>query len=640
MKRPELLMGGYRVVHCKRFRAMAIIVHDNSMKISSQASPLETLLSIGLMEPLDSHVSVGPSNGTGAAGSGNTGIVFADVETMEVKQNHLSNSSPQTKKVRVPWNKGKRHSPETIAKIKERTAMAMQTPQVRQKLRHHGIDQKFCRAETKVKISEKMKALWELKNVARLVQESFIKDWKEVIAEAARLGGVQDEELQWGSYNAIKQAFRKEELALIRDEKMRRKMEQKAAAKAQRHLTCSAEHRQKISDAIRAKWQDPEYRRKLTKSTRKSDHKSVQKSDLKNTQTGDYNNMATQVALKSRTSSISIDEKFVAEVLAEDHIPETRCSRSTSARINGHPRVILPRPTIKTSAYTTEKPATVEKRQPPVTEAKRVSSEQGMPWLDNSQVQEDARSRDSNVAQEADVLSQKSSLSDQEKLKLKWLKERWLLMEIYRREATNRARILMVEAERAVQALEAVAGTDKVALASLHEARQILAEAAHSIKRAESVSIDHPSFMEAANSRASSSTAYDASESGSPMDSQLLAGGAEVLGHGKFWTQQTGSIRCPHPIPLGAKSLTPKTNDNKNGSQSLEGYEISDSRMGENVSMLLLNRSSQQMEKREMSIPQNFEDRVQVQRLLRGDRTIAKKWYRGRLVIAGRDDRS
>jgi hypothetical protein len=46
------------------------------------------------------------------------------------------------------------------------------------------------------------------------------------------------------------------------------------------------------------------------------------------------------------------------------------------------------------------------------------------------------------------------------------------------------------------------------------------------------------------------------------------------------------------------------------------------------------------MEKREMSIPQNFEDRVQVQRLLRGDRTIAKKWYRGRLVIAGRDDRS
>jgi hypothetical protein len=131
MKRPELLIGGYRVVHCKRFRAMAIVVHDNSMKTSSQARPLETLLSIGLMETFDSHVSVGPSNGTGAAGSGNTGIVFADVETMEVKQNHLSNSSPQTKKVRVPWNKGKRHSPETIAKIKERTAMAMQTPQVR-----------------------------------------------------------------------------------------------------------------------------------------------------------------------------------------------------------------------------------------------------------------------------------------------------------------------------------------------------------------------------------------------------------------------------------------------------------------------------------------------------------------------------
>jgi hypothetical protein len=67
-----------------------------------------------------------------------------------------------------------------------------------------------------------------------------------------------------------------------------------------------------------------------------------------------------------------------------------------------------------------------------------------MPWLDNSQVQEDARSRDSNVAQEADVLSQKSSLSDQEKLKLKWLKERWLLMEIYRREATNRARLVFL----------------------------------------------------------------------------------------------------------------------------------------------------------------------------------------------------
>eukprot|EP00959_Pyramimonas_sp_CCMP1952_P347172 7271559-Pyramimonas_sp.AAC.1 len=57
----------------------------------------------------------------------------------------------------VPWNKGRKHSEETKARIKQRTQEAMKRPDIVQKLKESGKKQRHS-SETRAKISEKLRA--------------------------------------------------------------------------------------------------------------------------------------------------------------------------------------------------------------------------------------------------------------------------------------------------------------------------------------------------------------------------------------------------------------------------------------------------------------------------------------------------
>nr|XP_019706704.1 uncharacterized protein LOC105047591 isoform X2 [Elaeis guineensis] len=104
-------------------------------------------------------------------------------------------------KGRTPWNKGKKHSEETRELIKKRTIEALRDPKVKKKMSeypHSHSDQ------SKARISSGLKKSWEKRLKHRRSQENCCIMWSGSIAEAARKGGSDQQELNWDSYEKIK----------------------------------------------------------------------------------------------------------------------------------------------------------------------------------------------------------------------------------------------------------------------------------------------------------------------------------------------------------------------------------------------------------------------------------------------------
>ncbi|KAK4410459.1 hypothetical protein Sango_0118900 [Sesamum angolense] len=160
----------------------------------------------------------------------------------------------------TPWNKGRKHSPETLQRIKERTRLAMQDPKVKMKLVNMGHAQS---EETRMKIGVGVRLGWERRREKLMLQEKCYFEWQNLIAEAAQKGFSGEEELQWDSYKALDKQLEKEWLQSVEERKnMPRPKGSKRAPK-------SAEQKRKISEAISAKWADPEYRDRVCSSLAK-----------------------------------------------------------------------------------------------------------------------------------------------------------------------------------------------------------------------------------------------------------------------------------------------------------------------------------------------------------------------------------
>ena len=99
-----------------------------------------------------------------------------------------------------------------------------------------------------------MVGYWEVKRAIKEAQEMCFTEWKETIAEAARVGEPGDEDLEWDSYKKIKSAYKLEEQRAKRRESevLRARLKPERKKKI-----VSDAHRKAISDAIRAKWTEP-----------------------------------------------------------------------------------------------------------------------------------------------------------------------------------------------------------------------------------------------------------------------------------------------------------------------------------------------------------------------------------------------
>ncbi|KAH9626217.1 hypothetical protein KSS87_000096 [Heliosperma pusillum] len=106
----------------------------------------------------------------------------------------------------TPWNKGRKHSPETLQRIKERTKLAMQSPKA---------CKINCNPETRVKIAAGVRMGWQKRREMLMLQETCLFDWQNLIAEAARGGFADEEELQWDSYDILSKQLQQEWLESI-----------------------------------------------------------------------------------------------------------------------------------------------------------------------------------------------------------------------------------------------------------------------------------------------------------------------------------------------------------------------------------------------------------------------------------------
>ncbi|KAK4268999.1 hypothetical protein QN277_022211 [Acacia crassicarpa] len=154
----------------------------------------------------------------------------------------------------IPWNKGRKHSPETLQKIKERTRLAMQNPKVRMKLVKFGHAQT---TETRLKIGAGVRKRWDRRHRRKLVQETCYFEWQNLIAEASRQGYAGEDKLQWNSYETWNEQLKQEWLEIVKQRNAVPK------AKGNRSAPKSLEQRRKIAEAISTKWADPEYRERV-----------------------------------------------------------------------------------------------------------------------------------------------------------------------------------------------------------------------------------------------------------------------------------------------------------------------------------------------------------------------------------------
>lgn len=233
---------------------------------------------------------------------------------------------------RVPWNKGLKHSEETKAKIRATTREAMKRPDIIAKLTISGHKQRHT-AETKAKISAK-------------IIERYAKATREKEAKMEALHGPQwreVEEAEKAEAKEVKLAVQRAKRAVVRAAKEVVKdaeRKEKAKIRPSREYK-SPEHRAKISQAIRAKWQDSSYRSRVCENmknvvrarpSRPRVYKpKARKTELTAEQQAERDRKETLAAhikmkeqLRNRASMMLADAERAARTLERSHYDDAR----------------------------------------------------------------------------------------------------------------------------------------------------------------------------------------------------------------------------------------------------------------------------------------------------------------------------
>ncbi|KAL9443865.1 hypothetical protein AB3S75_017110 [Citrus x aurantiifolia] len=178
-------------------------------------------------------------------------------------------------KGRVPWNKGRKHSAETRARIKQRTREALRNPKVRKKMGEHPIAHSD---ESKARISSALKYVWGKRLRWKQLGEKFLLTWSESIAKAAKDGGNDQQELDWDSYDKIKQemALQRLQWAVGRAKAKEMAKKQAALARAEKAALKEAEKIAKLAEKKKEREDKAKARREMKrKAGRRSEKKGV-----------------------------------------------------------------------------------------------------------------------------------------------------------------------------------------------------------------------------------------------------------------------------------------------------------------------------------------------------------------------------
>ncbi|WJX88205.1 hypothetical protein P8452_70317 [Trifolium repens] len=131
------------------------------------------------------------------------GVVVESLDEEVVKERMRRMRIGLANKGKVPWNKGRKHTAETREKIRMGTIEALKNPEVRKKMAEHP--PRYHSDQIKEKISYSQRRVWQERLKSKRVREQPFLLWEQNIANAAKKGGIGEEELDWDSYDKIKE---------------------------------------------------------------------------------------------------------------------------------------------------------------------------------------------------------------------------------------------------------------------------------------------------------------------------------------------------------------------------------------------------------------------------------------------------
>jgi len=177
------------------------------------------------------------------------------------------------------WNKGKHHSPETIAKIKAGTARAMRNPEVKRRMREAAA-KTFHSETTKMKIRRTVRDSAHKKMGARNAELSSALGIRRgkvgtatIGAYARRVSAVQtvsfgvwsklamdrDADRKKRELKEFKRVAKEERRRAAREEKLKAQAATGRKPRSTRGVPKTEAHKKAISEALKAKWEDPAY---------------------------------------------------------------------------------------------------------------------------------------------------------------------------------------------------------------------------------------------------------------------------------------------------------------------------------------------------------------------------------------------
>ena len=192
---------------------------------------------------------------------------------------------------KVPWNKGGKHSKETIEKIRATTLKHMANPEYRERLKksYSGNNARHS-AHTRAKIKRASVDRARAKKIERLEEESstvwgrkmgnngavssglFCRRSSGVMTVRFGVNGATDMERLRQRHKDEEKVRQQEQRALKKQivAKLVEKRKELRKAKVKAPRKRSSEHRAKISQAIADKWRDPEYVAKMRRQRKSS----------------------------------------------------------------------------------------------------------------------------------------------------------------------------------------------------------------------------------------------------------------------------------------------------------------------------------------------------------------------------------
>ncbi|XP_010277763.1 PREDICTED: uncharacterized protein LOC104612140 [Nelumbo nucifera] len=225
-------------------------------------------LSLGAREAseIGKHLLPQPNTGLPLKKIFNEGIQVDSDSTSVGSINNESHKETQRRrkiglanKGRIPWNKGRKHTAETRELIRQRTIEALRDPKVRKKMSEYP----HAHSElSKARIGRALRRVWAKRLKWTRLKEKFYLKWEESIAEAARSGGDDQQELDWDSYDKIKAEMANQQLQWAADKAKAREL---AKLRAERAAKARAEKMERLAQKRKERDLKPKAREQTQK---------------------------------------------------------------------------------------------------------------------------------------------------------------------------------------------------------------------------------------------------------------------------------------------------------------------------------------------------------------------------------------